>query len=407
MAFTASVISTKEWDARPPRQWAGETRPQYIIIHHTATPNPPNDVSRGTLTGAKTFTRSIQTAHVDGFGWIDSGHNFLNTTGGYLLEGRHGSLNAIKRGRSVRSSHAGSNKGNESPGIENEGTFTTYQMNAKQWDSLVELCASICSTTKISPDNIRGHRDFSPTQCPGDWLYNQLPRLRQDVRQRLGTSFIEVLREGDTGPRVKELQQILNAQGFKAGPIDGIFGEGTEDAVISFQKFHGLDADGLVGPATWKVLERVSKSPEPPTDTDSGTPTAPDTTPGGSTPLGSQTPFTQVQLLDTYKYYRELPHQTQAIQWLQAQLPQATLVEFSQKWRNQPSDPFLPLQEGSVGPEVKQAQELLQQKGFDPGPADGIYGAKTKAAVIAFQRSKGMTADGIVGAVTWPVLNLA
>ncbi|EDX73364.1 Putative peptidoglycan binding domain protein [Coleofasciculus chthonoplastes PCC 7420] len=405
MAFTASVISTKEWDARPPRQWAGETRPQYIIIHHTATPNPPNDVSRGTLTGAKTFTRSIQTAHVDGFGWIDSGHNFLNTTGGYLLEGRHGSLTAAKQGRSVRSSHAGSNKGNQSPGIENEGTFITYQMNAKQWDSLVELCASICSTTKINPDNILGHRDFSPTQCPGDWLYSQLPRLRQEVRQRLGASFIEVLREGDTGLRVKELQQILSAQGFNPGPIDGIFGAGTEDAVVLFQKFYGLEPDGLVGPNTWKVLERVSQPTQPP-PIDTGTPTAPDTTPGGSKPLNPQTPFTQVQLLDTYRYYRELPHQTQAIQWLQAQLSEATLVEFSQKWRNQPLEPFLPLQEGSVGSQVKQVQEVLQQEGFDPGPADGIYGAKTKAAVIAFQRSKGMTADGIVGAVTWSVLNL-
>ncbi|MEQ8754663.1 MAG: N-acetylmuramoyl-L-alanine amidase [Coleofasciculus sp. G1-WW12-02] len=406
MAFTASVISTNEWGAKAPKQWPQQTRPQYIIIHHTATPNPPNDLSRGTLTGAKTLARSIQTAHMNGFGWIDSGHNFLNTTGGYLLEGRHGSLNAVKGGRSIRSSHAGSNKGNESPGIENEGTFTTYQMNAKQWDSLVDLCASICSTTKISPDNILGHRDFSPTQCPGDWLYSQLPRLRQEVRQRLGTSFPAILREGDTGPRVKELQQILSAQGFKVGPIDGIFGAGTTDAVVLFQKFHGLDADGLVGPATWKVLERVSQ-PTPPPPTDTGTPTTPETTPGGSTPLGSQAPFTQVQLLDTYKYYRELPHQIQAIQWLQGQVSQATLVEFSQKWRNQPTDPFLPLQEGSVGPEVKKAQEILRQKGFDPGPADGIYGAKTKSAIIAFQRSQGMTADGIVGAVTWSVLNLA
>ena len=398
MPFTASVISTKEWDARPPKQWAAETRPQYIVIHHTASPNPPNDASKGTLTGAKNFARSIQKAHMDGFGWADSGHNFLNTTGGFLLEGRHGSLNAIKKGRSVRSAHAGNDKGNESPGIENEGTFTTYQMNAQQWNSLVDLCVSICSSANIDPDNIKGHRDFSPTQCPGNWLYSQLPRLRNEVRQRLGTPKDDILKEGDTGPKVRELQQILKNQGFNPGPIDGIFGSGTTQAVISFQKYHSLEADGLVGPVTWRTLERVSQSQQQ--------------AKGGGSSTGTQTPQPTMTLVDTYKFYRSLPHQDQAIGWLQGKVPKATLDEFYQRWRNQPaqrfaSEPFLPLEEGDVGPEVKRLQELLQKQGFDPGAADGIFGQKTKAAVIAFQRSKGMQADGIVGSVTWPVLNVA
>ncbi|HAG83201.1 MAG TPA: N-acetylmuramoyl-L-alanine amidase [Cyanobacteria bacterium UBA12227] len=401
MPFTASVIPTKEWGATPPKQWSAETRPQYIVIHHTASPNPPNDASRGTVAGAKNFARSIQKAHMDGFGWIDSGHNFLNTTGGILLEGRHGSLNAIKRGRCVRSAHAGSDRGNESPGIENEGTFTTYQMNAQQWNSLVDLCASICSSTNIDPENIRGHRDFSPTQCPGNWLYSQLPRLRNEVRQRLGTPRDEILREGSTGAKVKELQQLLKAQGFNPGPIDGIFGSGTTEAVISFQKFHGLEADGLAGPTTWKTLERVSQTQPKPT-TGSGSSSG---STSGST--GTPTPQPNVTLLDTYKFYRGLPHQIQAIEWLQGQVPKAALDQFNQRWRNQPSEPFLPLQEGSVGPEVRKLQQLLQKQGYDPGPADGVFGAKTKAAVIAFQRSKGMQADGVVGSVTWPVLNVA
>jgi hypothetical protein len=206
MSFTASVISAKDWGARPPKQWSEITRPQYVVIHHTATPNPPNDVSDGTLAGAKNFARSIQKAHMDGFGWVDSGHNFLNTTGGVLLEGRQGSLTALNRGvvsvpptlapLKVRVTR-----------IENEGTFTTYQMNAHQWSSLVDLCASICSSCKIDPDNIKGHRDFTPTQCPGDWLYRQLPRLRTEVRKRLDPSYQDYLREGATGPKVKELQQ--------------------------------------------------------------------------------------------------------------------------------------------------------------------------------------------------------
>ena len=381
MSFTASVISAKEWGAKPPKQWSEITRPQYVIIHHTATPNPPNDVSDGTLAGAKNFAKSIQKAHMDGFGWVDSGHNLLNTTGGFLLEGRQGSLAAIKQGRSIRSAHAGSAKGNESPGIENEGTFTTYQMKAQQWESLVDLCASICSSCKISPDNIKGHRDFTPTQCPGDWLYRQLPRLRQEVRKRLDPTVEDYLREGSTGAKVKELQQLLKAKGFNPGPIDGIFGSGTVQAVISFQKFQGLNADGVVGPITWKVLT--------------------------STPALKTDQPRSVSLLDTYKFYRGLPHHEQAIEWLQGQLSKEVLEEFSYKWRNIPSEPFLPLQEGAVGPEVKQLQQRLQEQGFNPGPVDGVFGAGTKASVIAFQKAKGLYADGIVGEKTWTTVNLS
>ncbi len=381
MPFTASVISAKDWGSKPPKQWQPQTRPQYIVIHHTATPNPPNDISRGTLDGAKNFARSIQKAHMDGFGWVDSGHNFLNTTGGYLLEGRQGSLAAIKQGRCVRSAHAGNTTGNESPGIENEGTFNTYQMREQQWESLVELCVSICFSCRIDPDNIKGHRDFSPTQCPGDWLYSQLPRLRSEVRKRLDPSAEDYLREGSTGTKVKELQQLLKAKGFNPGPIDSVFGSGTEQAVISFQRFNGLTADGVVGPTTWKLLT--------------------------STPTPKPEPPSAVSLLDTYKFYRGLPHQEQAIAWLQGQVSKPVLEQFAQKWRNVPSTPFLPLQEGAVGSEVKQLQQHLQTQGFYSGSDDGVFGAGTKAAVIAFQQSKGIVADGIVGDKTWTTVNLS
>ncbi len=397
MPFTAKVISTKDWGALPPKEWAEENRPQYIVIHHTATPNPPNDASEGTLTGAKEFARSIQYSHMYGFGWADSGHNFLNTTGGFLLEGRHGSLNAVKRGRSVRGAHAGTTKGNESPGIENEGTFTTYQMKAAQWNSLVDLCASICSSCNIDPNNIKGHRDFIPTQCPGDWLYSQLSRLRSDVRKRLGAplpvALDETLREGSIGTKVKELQQLLKTQGFNPGPIDGIFGSGTVKTVIAFQKFKGLVADGVVGPLTWKALRSTPPKPKLALAQPSSTSTA--------------STASTVDLVDTYKYYRGLPHQEQAIQWLGEQVSPEVLEEFSGKWRTKPPEPFLPLQEGAIGPEVKQVQQRLQEQGFYQGTIDGIFGVGTKAAAIAFQQSKGLVADGIVSVETWTTLNIS
>jgi peptidoglycan hydrolase-like protein with peptidoglycan-binding domain len=59
------------------------------------------------------------------------------------------------------------------------------------------------------------------------------------------------------------------------------------------------------------------------------------------------------------------------------------------------------VREGSRGPAVRDLQNLLRTKGFNPGPADGIFGPKTKAAVLAFQRAQGITVDGIVGPQTW------
>jgi hypothetical protein len=57
-------------------------------------------------------------------------------------------------------------------------------------------------------------------------------------------------------PSVEQLQQYLNAWGY-AVDIDGRFGSGTETAVKQFQSDNGLQPDGLVGPATWKLLSEA------------------------------------------------------------------------------------------------------------------------------------------------------
>ncbi len=50
-------------------------------------------------------------------------------------------------------------------------------------------------------------------------------------------------------------------------------------------------------------------------------------------------------------------------------------------------------------------QRALQKAGYDPGPIDGTIGRKTKKAVKAFQKDRGLKADGIVGEKTWTLLN--
>ena len=59
------------------------------------------------------------------------------------------------------------------------------------------------------------------------------------------------------------------------------------------------------------------------------------------------------------------------------------------------------LRTGSRGDAVRKLQELLNAKGYTCGSADGIFGSKTYAAVLAFQKANGLAADGIVGSLTW------
>lgn len=64
------------------------------------------------------------------------------------------------------------------------------------------------------------------------------------------------------------------------------------------------------------------------------------------------------------------------------------------------------LKQGSSGATVKTMQTKLINWGYLSGKADGIFGAKTKAAVIKFQRNNGLTADGIVGTKTAQAMGL-
>jgi peptidoglycan hydrolase-like protein with peptidoglycan-binding domain len=62
-----------------------------------------------------------------------------------------------------------------------------------------------------------------------------------------------VLRFGDSGPDVKELQGYLQSHNYNV-EVDGIFGEDTFNAVKDFQASQGLTPDGVVGNDTWSAL---------------------------------------------------------------------------------------------------------------------------------------------------------
>lgn len=72
-----------------------------------------------------------------------------------------------------------------------------------------------------------------------------------------------LIRQGDRSDRVRYLQEVLQACGYKVSQ-DGVFGPLTESAVKDFQRENGLHADGVVGPLTMKELERVYLRTNPP-----------------------------------------------------------------------------------------------------------------------------------------------
>ena len=69
----------------------------------------------------------------------------------------------------------------------------------------------------------------------------------------LDWTFHRLLRRGDRGEDVKELQTRLNMKGYTL-VVDGIFGKLTQVAVMDFQSKNGLLADGIVGPLTRNKL---------------------------------------------------------------------------------------------------------------------------------------------------------
>lgn len=62
------------------------------------------------------------------------------------------------------------------------------------------------------------------------------------------------------------------------------------------------------------------------------------------------------------------------------------------------------LRNGSKGNQVRTVQRIYNGMGYNCGSVDGIFGSKTLNATKAFQKAKGLEADGIIGAKTWAAL---
>lgn len=115
----------------------------------------------------------------------------------------------------------------------------------------------------LSPDGIVGKSTWYKISS----LYASVTRLSDldSEGNTLGIGTVppsSVLRQGSSGPDVITLQYLLNViseyyPGIPAPAQDGVFGSGTQQSVIAFQRALQLTPDGVVGPLTWRTLYEV------------------------------------------------------------------------------------------------------------------------------------------------------
>ena len=265
-----SIATTTAWGARPPNGTIEVLPhpPTYIVVHHTAGANS-SDLSQA---HAFQISREIQNFHMDTRGWIDTGQQLTNSRGGFVTEGRHQSLSALSGGTTHVMGANVADHNSDIIGIENEGLYTDVDVTPQLWNSLVNLVAYIADQYGIAPSEIKGHRDFNATECPGEVLYARLPELRDAVGQALGKPVEHratwpLLKPGTAGPKVLAAQHLLRASGV-AAPTDGVYGPSTFAAVQQFNATNKIaydpcyasrvaDESGLLGAGNWPSLVKT------------------------------------------------------------------------------------------------------------------------------------------------------
>jgi peptidoglycan hydrolase-like protein with peptidoglycan-binding domain len=102
---------------------------------------------------------------------------------------------------------------------------------------------------------------FGPKTATAVRAFQKDKKLTQDgdVGPNTWSALIIQVKQGNTGDAVRGVQEEFQFRNLSGDPtkgvqIDGIFGPETDDAVRGFQGAVGLDADGIVGPLTWRAL---------------------------------------------------------------------------------------------------------------------------------------------------------
>ncbi len=261
-------------------------------------------------------------------------------------------------------------------------------------------------------------------------------------------SSSSLLRHGTKSDAVRKMQQDLTTLGYYKGNITGSFGNLTEAAVMNFQRDNGLSADGIAGAKTLaKIASALNGSSSNSGSSSSGSSSSDSASSSSLLKFGvrSDAVRTLQQNLKTLGYYsngsvtgnfgertKEAVYQFQRENGLSADgvAGAKTLAKIqdllSGKNNSGSSNSSTGSSSGSSSSgasssdklntsvtlsldmkndNVLALQKALARLGFYSGNQTGNFGEKTKEAVIAYQKSKGLTADGIAGKNTLAKIN--
>ena len=240
------------------------------------------------------------------------------------------------------------------------------------------------SASKLTADGVAGDSTFAA-------LEGFTP-----IKSKPGTGL---LLQGDSGSAVTELQDLLAKKGYFTSASTGYFGSVTTDAVVAFQSDFGLGADGVAGPTTLAALRGFQDI----TQGNGGSS-------GGALSYGaSGSAVRDLQTLLSAKGYAVAVDgmfggtTEQQLKYFQYDnylvqdgvAGSATLAALQGNVKSGNGPTLLP-----DNSNVVDIQRLLKTKGYYSGALDGIYGPATTSAVASYQRTKGITADGIWGPQT-------
>jgi len=121
--------------------------------------------------------------------------------------------------------------------------YYTPQNYSSQPDSY-ESCGCDDSQQSYSPDYSHGYSHNYSYYSPIEPSYDGHPYH--------GTGYVHYT--GEQGPFVATLQSVLADLGYYNGPIDGVYGPGTSDAITWYQIENGLVVDGIAGGQTLDSL---------------------------------------------------------------------------------------------------------------------------------------------------------
>ncbi|NVI33412.1 N-acetylmuramoyl-L-alanine amidase, partial [Streptomyces sp. CAI-17] len=155
-------------------------------------------------------------------------------------------------------------------GIEHEGFVDDPAwFTEAMYRSSAALTAYLCEQYGIPKDrsHIVGHvevpgNDHTDPGPNWDWAhYMELVGGESGAVDELTFASYATQLSGSSGPQVKAVQRLLTDLEYTPGAVDGAFGSATQAAVRAFQQDKGLEADGIVGKATWTALLSAGSTP--------------------------------------------------------------------------------------------------------------------------------------------------